>query len=28
VEAVRQANTEDPQRKIHDAQPAVKPATA
>jgi hypothetical protein len=28
VEAVRKANTEDPQRKIHDGRPAVNPASA
>ena len=28
VEAVRQANMEDPQRKIYDGPPAVQPATA
>jgi hypothetical protein len=28
VEAVRESNMEDPQRKIHDEQPAVRPATA
>jgi hypothetical protein len=28
VDAVRRANTEDPQRKIHDREPAVNPATA
>jgi hypothetical protein len=28
VDAVREANTEDPQRKIHEGPPAVRPATA
>ena len=28
VEAVREANMEDPRRKIHDGPPAVRPATA
>ena len=28
VDAVREANTEDPHRKIHDGPPAVKPSTA
>jgi hypothetical protein len=28
VDAVRAANQEDPQRKIYDTTPAVKPATA
>ena len=28
VEAVREANTEDPHQKIHDGRPAVTPATA
>jgi hypothetical protein len=28
VEAVRESNTEDPHRKIHDGRPAVAPATA
>jgi hypothetical protein len=28
VEAVREANSEDPHRKIHDGPPAVKPGSA
>lgn len=28
IEAVREANTEDPHRKIYDGPPAVKPAVA